>query len=64
MPKLYPTPLSEADVASVAAYIMTLRKRGITMSRGQPLPLENADRSAFAEASASSLKPTHRNSGS
>jgi alcohol dehydrogenase (cytochrome c) len=26
MPKLYPTPLSEADVARVAAYVMTLRK--------------------------------------
>jgi alcohol dehydrogenase (cytochrome c) len=26
MPKLYPSPLSEADVANVAAYVMTLRK--------------------------------------
>ena len=28
MPKLYPNPLSEADVAAVAAYVMTLRKGG------------------------------------
>jgi len=28
MPKLYPSPLSDADVASVAAYVMTLRKAG------------------------------------
>jgi mono/diheme cytochrome c family protein len=28
MPKLYPTPLSDADVANVAAYVMTLRKGG------------------------------------
>jgi len=26
MPKLYPSPLSDADVASVASYVMTLRK--------------------------------------
>ena len=26
MPKLYPSPLSGADVANVAAYVMTLRK--------------------------------------
>jgi mono/diheme cytochrome c family protein len=28
MPKFYPTPLSEADVANVVAYVMTLRKGG------------------------------------
>ena len=27
MPKLYPGALSDADVAAVAAYVMTLRKR-------------------------------------
>jgi mono/diheme cytochrome c family protein len=28
MPKLYPSPLGDADVANVAAYVMTLRKGG------------------------------------